>query len=231
MPCHGCGKTLKHGKENYESIFAQAGSKRRKARKGRRMARLELIIMAGAESKAFLGDLEKLVARMEKAGGVTAATADDADETDDDEDEDFGKKTTSKKATALDADDDEDEDEADDEDEDAAPAKKTKGKKAAALDDDADDADDEDEDESDDEDEEEETAKKTKGKATKAKKLTIDDINDACKARVQKVIKSGQPGPEARKSVFKLLKKKFGVTSVTELKADQYADVIKALSA
>lgn len=61
---------------------------------------------------------------------------------------------------------------------------------------------------------------KTKGKAA-AKKLTVNDVNDACKAKAQAT---------DRKTVLGILKKKFNVASVTELKADQYADVVKAMA-
>lgn len=201
--------------------------------------RLDLGIMAGAESKAWLADLTKLVERMEKAvglapkGSTAPVTAKADDEDSEDADDDFvAKKTKGKKAAASFDDDEDDADESEseddtDEDEDEAPAKKTKGKKAAAFEDDEDDADaDESEDESEDEDEDEKPVKKTK-----SKKVTLDDVNDACKAHVQAKIKSGQPGPEARKSALKVLKKKFGVASATDLKPEQFAAAIKAMQA
>lgn len=58
-------------------------------------------------------------------------------------------------------------------------------------------------------------------KKSAAKKFTVNDVNDACKAKANAT---------DRKTVLGILKKKFNVTSVTELKADQYADVIKAMA-
>lgn len=67
-----------------------------------------------------------------------------------------------------------------------------------------------------------EAPKKGKGKA--APKVTIDQVNDACKERVKKI-----GGPDARKKVLALLKKNFGVTSVSELEPSQYADVVASM--
>lgn len=64
-----------------------------------------------------------------------------------------------------------------------------------------------------------------KGKAAKAKKLTIDDVNDACVAHAKGVGKGG------RDAVLAILKKKFNVITVTELKPDQYEKAIVALEA
>lgn len=140
-----------------------------------------------------------------------------------------GKKTTAPAAATV-----ETETEADDnEDFAAAPAKSTKksgGKKAAAA------ATFEDDEPSEEATEETETetaeteseddgdfmeAAPAKGKKTAAKKITVNDVNDACKAKA---------ASSDRKTVLGILKKKFGVTSVTELKAEQYADVIKAMA-
>lgn len=54
-----------------------------------------------------------------------------------------------------------------------------------------------------------------------AKKYSVNDVNDACKKKA---------AATDRKQVLTILKKKFGVASVTELKAEQYADVIKAMA-
>lgn len=54
-----------------------------------------------------------------------------------------------------------------------------------------------------------------------AKKFTVNDVNDACKAKA---------AATDRKTVLGILKKKFGVASVTELKAEQYGDAIKAMA-
>lgn len=53
------------------------------------------------------------------------------------------------------------------------------------------------------------------------KKITVNDVNDACKAKA---------AASDRKTVLGILKKKFNVTSVTELDAKQYADVVKAMA-
>ncbi len=200
--------------------------------------RLELGIMAGAESKAFLADLTKVVERFEKAAGILGvkgkakASADtEFEETDTDETDDEDEFTTTKKAgkkTAAfdeDAEDETDTDETEDEDE-APVAKKTKGKKAAAFDADEEEASEEEESEDETEEEEAPVAKKTK-----SKKITVDDVNDACKARIQRLIKKGQPGPEARKSVEKTLEKKFGSKSISGIDPKQYAKVIETLQA
>ena len=123
-----------------------------------------------------------------------------------------GKK---KKVEATD-DDDEPVDDSGDDDEEKAPKKKA-GKKAAAADEDDDsDTDEETESATDDaDDEEEKPAKK------KAKKVTLDDVNDACKARAA----GGK-----RKEVLKILKKNFGVETVSDLESDQYGAVIKAMA-
>lgn len=108
----------------------------------------------------------------------------------------------------------------------------TKGKKAAAasMDDDDDNAmeadsdDDEDsmEASADDDDEDEDFVEPVSKK--KSKKVTIADVNDACKKR------SKAGGKEGRAQVLKILKKKFGTETVSEIKPEKYADVIKALA-
>lgn len=115
--------------------------------------KLELGIMAGPESKAFLVDLTKLVERMEKAAGRAP------------------KQSTA--PTSSDDDADDAPDAADDADEDFAPkASKKAGKKAASFEDDADDAPAEEEEEED----------FGASKKSKPKKITADQVNDACKA-------------------------------------------------
>lgn len=96
--------------------------------------KLELAIMAGAESKAWLADLTKLVERMEKlAGGKPAKAAAPAEEEEEqeetppaDEDDDFTAKKPTKAAKGKSF--DEEEEEADFS---APPAKAAKGKAAA----------------------------------------------------------------------------------------------------
>ncbi len=118
-----------------------------------------------------------------------------------------------------------------DEDDDFAAApvkttKKTAAKKAAASFEDEDDSgsevetEDTQEAESDDEDFMQAAPAKEAKKAAPKKKLTVNDVNDACKAKAT---------ASNRKEVLAILKKKFNVTSVTELKNEQYADVIAAM--
>lgn len=131
-----------------------------------------------------------------------------------------GKKSAAKTAPAAEPEVDADEDfggEAQ-----AAPAKKFTKKSApakqAASFDDEDEAPEVEETASDDDGDFMEAAP---AKETKKKKLTVNDVNDACKAKAQAT---------DRKTVLGILKKQFGVTSVTELDSKQYADVIKAMA-
>jgi hypothetical protein len=117
------------------------------------MANLELSLLVGAESKAWLRDVTGLVERLEKVaaklGSKKIADDEDTDVADEDEDDDFA---------------------------DAPPPRKAKGLKAKS-----DSFDDEEagvEAASDDEDED-----FTEPSPKKAKKLTSDDVNDACKKR------------------------------------------------
>ncbi len=167
--------------------------------------KLELAILAGAESKAFLADLAKLVERMEKVvGGApvkvanTSATVTTAAEVTDEDDDDFAapaKKSTTKKAAAAAFDDDDDAD--------------TKEVKAVVVEDDDDTAD----------------FTTPPKKEKKAKKLTVDDCNDAAKARAGKT-----GGKEGRKQVLALMKKHFKTESVSELKPEQYEKFIEIMA-
>ena len=97
------------------------------------------------------------------------------------------------------------------------PVKKKRGRPAAKGFDDEDVAEEEEaSEESEDvaEEEEEPAPKKS------AKKITVDDINDACKAKAKRT---------SRDEVLTILKKKFGVRSVTDLIPSQYEGVIKAM--
>lgn len=67
-------------------------------------------------------------------------------------------------------------------------------------------------------------------KPPKAKKLTSDDVNDACKARVKRLIEEGKgnvTGKIARDNVLALLKKNFKTTSVTDI--DEQEDMARAV--
>lgn len=191
---------------------------------------IESKILVGAESKAFLADLTKLVERMERAAGVKtkagAVVEDDSDDLDDDTD--FGvDPKPAKKAAAFEEDDIPGIDDADladadtdaDEDDDFAPKTKSKKTAAASFE----------EDDSDDVEPEVETKKTTKAK--KAPKLTTDDLNDACKARVARLTKKGQSTTEALDAIRKVMKKRFGVKSVAQVKPEDFAKFIEVMSA
>lgn len=181
------------------------------------MAQLELKIMAGAESKAWLADLTKIVERMEKAMNGKVVTL-PTPPVSDDEDEDFEPKpaarATKLKTHAFDEDEDTGTTE-EDEDDDVSfgtikePAKKTSKKVTASFDDE-------------DEGEEDEmpAPKAAKSKTTKPKKTTLDDVNDACIARATR---------GNRAEVLGILKKKFKVKSVTDLEPEHYEAVVKAM--
>ncbi len=174
--------------------------------------KLELALLAGAETKQFLVDLTKQIDRLEALSGK-AATA--------------PAKSTAVKSVKNTAPVDADEEgEESNEDDDFAP-KKNAGKKAAAS------AFEEDEDESEEAKASDEAGDDDEGfmdappkKApAKAKKLTVDDINDACKARA-----AATGGKEGRTEVLALLKKHFKTSSVSEIKPDDYAKLIKVMA-
>lgn len=166
--------------------------------------KMEIAVLAGAESKQFLVDLTKQIDRLEALTGTKGLSASvkksapvPGDENMPDADEDFAPKA--KKTTAATKFDD---------DEDAAPvAKKT----AAPVEDEDSDGD------------FMAPPVKTAAKA-KAKKLTVDDVNDACKAKAVSI-----GGAEGRKEVLGILKKKFKTQSVSELQPEQYAEAIAAM--
>lgn len=168
------------------------------------MAKLELQLLVGAESKEWLAGVENVLERLEKVAATLTALPD-----------------TAKNAKQAEEDFDEDEQAAatEDEDTDFAATKKTAKKTKAAFDEDEDTevesvgSVDEDED-------------FTEPTVKKAKKLTVDDVNDACKKRASKT-----GGKEGRSEVLGILKKKFKTTSVSELKPEQYAAVIAAMGA
>jgi predicted transcriptional regulator len=157
--------------------------------------KLEVAMLVGAESKAFLATLTEQIDRLEKlTAGIAAPT-----------------KATKKAAAPAPVEDEEAEESEDKEF--TAPTKATKKAAAKSFD----------EDESENEEAEEETAPAPKSK--KAKKVTLDDVNDACKARA-----ADTGGKEGRTEVLGILKKKFKVASVSELKPEQYQAVIEAMA-
>lgn len=122
------------------------------------MAKLEISLLVGAESKEFLKKFADLVERMEAA---------------------VATKATAPEYTTVEV------EETEDEDVEVKPSKKKPKAKPAVVEEaeDEEDAVEETEAEEDDEsEEEEEEAPKAK---PKKKKLTIDDVNDACKARAK----------------------------------------------
>lgn len=179
--------------------------------------KLELGIMAGAESKAFLVDLTKIVERFEKVARtlrseeeIKAAGGLGEDEEVEDEELEVQpkKRGPKKKAKAVEEDEENEEDDLssdDAPDSDKSEEKEKPAKRKAKS------FDDMDEDES----EEEEAPKKS----AKSKKITIDDVNDACMERATRT---------KRAEVLAILKK-FGVKSVTDLDEEDYSDVIKAM--
>lgn len=104
---------------------------------GNEAMKLEVSMLVGPESKAWLVSMEGLLARMEKLAGVTgskAAKATEAEETEEEE-EDFGtKKPKAKKAKGFDE-EEEEEEEAEEEEEEEEEAPKKKAKKKIDLDD------------------------------------------------------------------------------------------------
>jgi hypothetical protein len=132
-------------------------------RKKDEMAKLELALLVGEESKAFLSELTKQLDRMEKLGDKTQPVvdeeADEAEETEEEAEADFTAK----------------------------PAKKPRAKKAPKPDED----DEEEVEEADEAEETEEDDEPVPAKKAKAKKLTIDDCNDAAKALAASLGKKG----------------------------------------
>lgn len=186
--------------------------------------RVDLGIMAGAESKKFLVELGTIVDRLERVARAlrspeeieAADKSDDADDTDSEEEEIKPKrgrpaKTKPKFEEEDDADSDDSEDAEEEEDDIPVKASKKKAGKSAAFEDD------------DSEDDAEEEDEKPAPKKGRAKKVTLDNVNDACMERAEQT---------SRKEVLALLQKNFDIEkSVTELEESDYADVVKLLQA
>jgi hypothetical protein len=167
------------------------------------MAKLELSILAGEESKKFLMGLEEVVDRLERVARVLRSPEEneEAGVTSSDEDDEEEKPAKKKAATKKKADSFEDGDEEDAQDSEDEEAEKE---------------DDEAEEDEDDAEEEEPATKKKK----KADKITSDDLNDAAKARA------------ARTSVAEtkaFIKKKLGVKSISEIEEEDYEMALKVL--
>lgn len=190
----------------FVKVLREIPHKQPERAKEQSMAGLEIKVLAGAESKAFLVDFTKQIDRLERltgGKGLKAVAADAEDTSDDDapaetetDDDDFAPKVAkatkaAAKATAASFDDDD------------APA--------ATETDDDDDAD-------------FKAPPAKTAKAAKPKKLTVDDVNDACMARA----KAG--GKKGREEVLAILKKKFKTQSVSDLSEDQYAACVAAMA-
>jgi hypothetical protein len=190
------------------------------------MAKLELALLVGAESKEWLSNFTTQLDRLEKiqASATTQIKKLDKmkveiDEEDEDEAPVAKKKAKKKKPVEV--------DEADEDDDDLAD------EPANASDDEDDDmelsSDDDEDEESDDldeeieEDEDEEPAPKKK---VKAKKVTADDLMDAAKARMRR-----EGGKEAgKKKVAALMMKHFKTGSVNQIKPQDYEKFITVMN-
>jgi len=180
--------------------------------------KLEIAMLAGNESKQFLASLSTEIDRLEKVakqieklkGGLTASAETALDE----DDEDFteapkAKRGRPKKAAAVaDFDDDGEDEESDTAEETEAEEEETEAEAEEA------------EETTETPDDEDEAPVKSK----KAKKVTVDDVNDACKKLAQHI-----GGPDGRKYVLGILKKKFKTESVSALDESQYEACIKAM--
>lgn len=180
------------------------------------MSRLELAILAGADSKAFLAGFTAQVDRLEKITkklNVVKAKADDDEEEQDDADEETEetetpkKKGKGKKAKDQDEEDDDTDDEAEESDSD-----EESGDEESDSDSDSNDEADEET-----EDDEEPPKKSAKGKGAK---ITKEMIKDACRAYMAET---------SRAEVERILQKKFGTKKVGELDPDDYPKVMKVL--
>ncbi len=190
--------------------------------------KLELGIMAGPESKAFLSDLTKQIDRLEKlvCSGLKTISGNTVIE---------NREMMSEAACndQMSADKDEDDDF-----QEAAPAKPKRGRPRkvaaapapAAFDDEdvdndsslASEIESEAEDEDSDDDDDFDSVKAAP--PAKAKKITIDDVNDACKKKAASLGAGGVPKVRA------ILKKNFKTESVRELKPEQYGACIQAMA-
>lgn len=172
--------------------------------------KLELSILAGAESKAFLADLSKIVERMENAVGYDNARKSQPTKEVEEEEEPAPKAAKSKKASSFDEDEEqtvsarESDLRLEEDEEDFKPKAAQKKKVASSFD----------------ESEEDEAPKHKQDKKTKSKKVTIDDVNDAAMARA---------GRTNRAEVLAILKKNFKVKSITDLDESNYAECISLL--
>lgn len=150
--------------------------------------RLELGIMAGAESKVWLADLTKQIDRLERLTGGKGLKAEvTSDEIEEEQDVPVDAET---------------------EEEDFAPKKAKPSKKAVAA------FEEETEEAAEETEEEEADFAAPVKKAKKAAKVTLDDVNDACKARARAV--GGKKGIEAVKAILLKKFKTDSITKIKE---------------
>lgn len=179
---------------------------------------MEMKVLAGAESKAWLLEFTKAVDRLEKlAGSFQASKGNPAKDEDDTE--------------TVEADTD-----SDDEDFTSAPAKKAGRPKGSKNKPKSFDEDDESEEESEEEETESEESEESEDeeesdaidvaemKKGKGKKITVDMLNDAAKKL------AASKGKAGRAHVLSLLKKHFKTESVSEIDEADYPKALKVLA-
>lgn len=171
--------------------------------------RLELGIMAGAESKVWLADLTKQIDRLERLTGGKGLKVDASEETEEAEEIEAAETT-------------------DDAEEDFAPKKGKPSKKAAAFDDDEEETETEETSEHYPAIEEEESfdAAPVK-KAKKSQDVTIKQVNEACKVRARLEGKKGKKGVDVVKGI---LLKKFKTDSLQKIGVEHYPAIVAAMA-
>lgn len=167
------------------------------------MAKLEVALLVGSESKQWLAEATRIVEKMEALLQKVEDATEDVKKESDDVDEDFPsdspKKFPKAKVVPLKAKDVTFDDEWKDDEETSAK--------------DPSDGPEEDED-----------FIAPPPKKDKVKALTSEDVNEACKARAART-----GGKAGREEVLTILKKKFKTQSISDLKEDSYAAVIAAM--
>lgn len=170
--------------------------------------KLEMAILAGAESKQWLASFTKQLDRLEVLAGRLGGHAAEGEQTSDtDVEADTAPKTRRGRPAKQAA-----PETFDGEDADAVEGIETDFEGSSETDDDEDFT-------------EVKTTKKTAA-AVKPPKYTLDDVNDACKAKAR-AAGGGKPG---RDKVLSILKKNFNTLSVSELKPEQYGKAIGLLA-
>lgn len=173
--------------------------------------KLEIAMMAGAETKQFLANLTQQIDRLEALQAkIVSGNTPQADFGDSVLDATVYASRPLKKTNMIEdsfLSDDQPEETNLEDDSFEAPKKQTRAKKTKPA-------------ETSFEDEEDALFEEPAPKSNKTKALTVKDVMDACKARAT---------ASNRAEVLGILKRKFKVASINDLKPDQYGDVIKAL--